>query len=123
MNTELPQLPTLKQHIALILALLRVSPNREFYKLYGLARQLVSRSDMHKVTNDDIDYFQSNFFSREILGNRSYYYDRTINTGIGPKTMRWFVENHLIPMIELHLMLVRNGIRKQVTIESVENLL
>jgi hypothetical protein len=121
--TELPQLPTLKQHIALILALLRVSPNREFYKLYGLARQLVSRSDMHKVTNDDIDYFSNDDHYWLHDGMRAYYYDRTIETIIGPRTMRWFVENHLIPLIELHLTMERHGIRTQVTIESVENLL
>jgi hypothetical protein len=122
MNTEMP---TLKQHIALILALLRVSPNREFYQLYGFARQLVSRSDMHKVTNDDIEHFQTAYdcFDRLPVCSKSYHYDRTINTGIGPRTMRWFVENHLIPLIELHLTIVRQGIRTQVTIESVENLL
>ena len=119
---ESSNLPTLKQHIALILALLRVSPSREFYKLYGLAQSLVSRGELHSVVATDIFYFEC-WKSKEPIADRAYYYDRTINTSIGPKTMRWFVENHLIPMIELHLMITRAGIITRITLESVENLL
>lgn len=120
---ESSNLPTLKQHIALILALLKVSPNREFYYLYGLARQLVSNSDLHQVTERDIDYFENEDHYWLHDGMRAYYYDRTINTSIGPKTMRWFVETQLIELIQIHLTVARNGIRTQVTIESAENLL
>jgi len=117
------QLPTLKQHIALILQLIKLSPNKEFYHLYGLCRQLVSNSDLHQVTEVDIDYFLNDDHYWMHDGMSAYYYDRIISTCIGPKTMRWFVESHLIPLIELHIKLSISGSSSQVTIESVENLL
>lgn len=120
------QLPTLKQHVALILALLRACPNKEFSNLYGLARMLVSNSSLHSISNEDIRYFSSDDSYWLHDGLASYYYDRIITTGIGPRTMRWFVETQLIPLIELHIKLstATTSLKEiNITLESVENLL
>lgn len=117
-------LPTLKQHIALILALLRTSPNKDFTYLYGLARLLVSNSSLHSISNEDIEYFTKDDHYWLHDGLASYYYARIIHTSIGPHTMRWFVETQLIPMIELHIKISTCGSNMNpVTLESVENLL
>lgn len=116
-------MPTLKEHIKLILVLLNQHPDKEFYKLYLFCRDLLSDTELHSVINNDLDYFRSDFFSKPILGNRHYYYDKVIKTNIGLKTMRWFVETQLIQMIELHLKLETGNINSIVTLESVENLL
>lgn len=122
------QLPTLKQHVALILALLRACPNKEFSNLYGLARMLVSNTDLHTISDEDIGYFSTAYDNFDNLPTckKHYHYDRIITTGIGPRTLRWFVETQLIPLIELHIKLsISNSSNKDinVTLESVENLL
>lgn len=118
------EMPTLKQHIALILALLRAAPNKDFTYLYGLARLLVSNNSLHSISNDDIEYFTSDDHYWLHDGLASYYYDRIIHTSIGPRTMRWFVETQLIPLIELHIKISTCGSNMNpVTLESVENLL
>ena len=117
-------LPTLKQHIALILALLRASPNKDFTSMYGLARNLVSNSSLHSVAPDDIEYFTNTEYTMYKECKYSYLYSKVIHTSIGPRTMRWFVETQLIPMIELHIKINTCGSNMNpVTLESVENLL
>lgn len=125
-SSELQALPTLKQHVALILALLRACPNKEFSNLYGLARLLVSNSSLHSISDEDFDYFSTAYddFDSMPKCKKHYHYDRIITTSIGPRTMRWFVENQLIPLIELHIKISTNGSNMNlVTLESVENLL
>lgn len=132
---EQQELPTLKQHVALILVLLRASPNKEFSYMYRLCQQLVSNSELHQIVATDTEYFTSDkwhWFPKEntwvcrcsIETMTGYYYDRVILTAIGHRTMRWFVETQLVPMIELHLKLASNDKKEYiVTLESVENLL
>lgn len=125
------QLPTLKQHVALILALLRACHNKEFSNLYGLARMLISNNSLHNISDDDIRYFSTAYDNFDSMPKckRHYHYDRSITSGIGPRTLRWFVETQLIPMIELHIKIsISNTNNKDnkdinVTLESVENLL
>lgn len=125
-SSELQALPTLKQHIALILALLRLCPNKEFTYLYGLAKNLVSNSSLHSISNEDIEYFTNIKYTMYKECKYSYLYTRSIHTGIGPRTMRWFVETQLIPLIELHIKIstATTSLKDiNVTLESVENLL
>lgn len=120
------EMPTLKQHVALILALLRACHNKEFSNLYGLARMLVSNTDLHSISDEDIRYFTEDDSYWLHDGLASYYYDRIITSGIGTRTMRWFVETQLIPLIELHIKIstATTSLKDiNVTLESVENLL
>jgi len=125
-SSQAEELPTLIQHIQLVLWLIINSPNREFYKLYALARDLIGNSQLRQVTQHDIEYLTGDFIP-EIVGiSCDYCYQRVIISPIGKQTMRWFVETQITKMITLSIKLSSEkfiGINDEdINIQAIERL-
>lgn len=97
-------MPTLTEHLRLCMILIQIHPDKRFHTLFRFTQQIINNRDLYQLTPTDVITVTSDPSTSDSqylpMPAASYYYHQQVESTVGTKTLRWFVESYVRPLIE-----------------------